>query len=237
MRKLEICCGSIEDVKIAARFNIDSIELNSSLSLGGITPTIGTLRAAKEITDIPIYCMNRPVAGGFVYSDVEFDVMLRDGNVLIDNGADGLVFGCLTEQLTIDLDKTKELIDLAHKRGKLAIFHMAMDSTPDMESSYRMLIELGINRVLTSGRGKTAVEGLPMLKRLHEINPDRLIIGSGVHKESVHHFSQFKYLHGSCKTTVYRNNGTAEKNHDYVGKNLQHQADPVCIEALLKAIK
>ncbi len=237
MRKIEICCGSLEDVVIASQYNIDSIELNTSLSLGGITPTIATLRACKRITEVPIYCMTRPVPGGFVYSDLEFQVMYEDGEILIENGADGLVFGCLNDDWTVNQDQTKALIDLAHKHDKQAVFHMAMDATVDLLESYKLLLDLGIDRVLTRGAGKTAVVGLAMLRQLNDINPDKLLVGSGVNGETIHLFDEFNYVHGSCKHEVYRNNGRNGVLQDYMGRNLTRQVNPACVEALVKHVK
>ena len=237
MRKLEICCGSIEDVKIAIEYDIDSIELNTSLSLGGITPTIGTLRATKAMTDVPVYCMNRPVPGGFVYTGSEFEMMRLDGKILLENGADGLVFGCLTDDLTIDVEKTTEMIILAHQYEKQAIFHMAIDGTKDVVTAYKLLVELGIDRVLTSGGAKTAFEGIETLRTMNQINPDKLIIGAGINGNTIDHFNEFNYIHASCKTLTYRNNGTEQINQNYVGSNVQQQVDTNCVSALVNAIK
>lgn len=237
MRKIEICCGSLEDVKLAIEFDIDSIELNTSLSLGGMTPTIATLRSCKRITEVPIYCMNRPVPGGFVYNDIEYEVMLEDGKILLENGADGLVFGILNEDLTIDQKRTREMIELAHSYGKQAIFHMAMDVTKDLLESYRILLGLGIDRVLTRGAGKNAVVGLDNLRKLNAINSDKILVGAGVNGETIHHFDEFKYVHGSCKHFVYRNNGQEEVVQDHVGRNLMQQVNPDCVEALVKYVK
>ena len=147
---LEICCGSAEDVIEAAKGGADRVELNSNLFQGGLTPTIGTLKIVKKYVDIPVMTMVRPRAGGFCYTDTEFEVACADAEQLLLNGADGLVFGFLHEDGTVDRERTKELVRIAG--GKPCVFHRALDVTPDWKRALDMLIELGITRVLTSGQ-------------------------------------------------------------------------------------
>ena len=92
---LEICCGSLEDAKAAQAGGADRIELNSALYLGGLTPSLASLIMVKEQCTIPVAAMVRPRGGGFCYSDDEFAVMLKDAEILMKNGADGIVFGFL----------------------------------------------------------------------------------------------------------------------------------------------
>ena len=94
---VEVCCGSAEDVIEAWRAGADRVELNSDLFHGGLTPSLGSLRVAKRETRLPIMTMVRPREGGFCYTDTEFAVCLEDARLLLENGADGLVFGFLTE--------------------------------------------------------------------------------------------------------------------------------------------
>ena len=101
----EACCGSAEDVIEAAKGGAQRAELNSNLFHGGLTPTVGALRVAKRHTNIPIMCMVRPREGGFCYTEVEFEVMLDDARMLLDNGADGIVFGFLREDGTVDRER------------------------------------------------------------------------------------------------------------------------------------
>ena len=147
---LEICCGSADDVIEAAKGGADRVELNSNLFQGGLTPSIGSLLIAKKYTNIPIMTMVRPRAGGFCYTDTEFDVACADAEQLLAHGADGLVFGFLHEDGTVDRERTKELMRIAS--GKPCVFHRALDVTPDWKRALDMLIELGITRVLTSGQ-------------------------------------------------------------------------------------
>ena len=186
--KIEVCCGSIIDCQRALSFPIDRIELNSALELGGLTPSISTLRKVSKLAVVPICCMVRNRGGSFVYNDEEFDLMLQDGKLLLDNGADGLVFGCLNADNSINVKQTKRLVELCKEYGKQAIFHKAFDQT-DMLESIKVLIELGIDRVLTSGGDNypDILKGKDILRKLNEKYNDKIEIlpGGGVRKENV----------------------------------------------------
>ena len=147
---LEICCGSAEDVIEAAKGGADRVELNSNLFQGGLTPSIGALTIAKKYTNIPIMTMVRPRAGGFCYTNTEFEVACEDAEQLLAHGADGLVFGFLHEDGTIDQDRTRKLVRIA--AGKPCVFHRALDVVPDWKRALDSLIKLGVTRVLTSGQ-------------------------------------------------------------------------------------
>ena len=146
---LEICCGSVDGCIIAQQMGADRIELNHALELGGTTPSIGTLVETKKYTDIPIICMVRPRGVGYFHSEEEFSAMLFDVKNLIDHGADGIIFGFLHENGTIDAERTKSFVDAIHP--KEAVFSKAFDKVADHESALRTLIACGVDRVLTSG--------------------------------------------------------------------------------------
>ncbi|MBP3398247.1 MAG: copper homeostasis protein CutC, partial [Erysipelotrichaceae bacterium] len=108
-KTIEICCGSIEDCAVAEMFPVDRIELNSAIELGGLTPSLGTLIESKKVTKLPICCMVRPRTAGFVYTEKQFQSMLFDAELLLKHGADGIVFGFLNEDGTIDINRTKQM--------------------------------------------------------------------------------------------------------------------------------
>ena len=114
---LEICCGSFEDVKTAYENGADRVELNSALYLGGLTPSLANLICAKEQCEIPVVAMVRPRGGGFCYSAEEYQTMILDTKLLLEHGADGIAFGFLKENQTLDTERTKELIHLIHEHG------------------------------------------------------------------------------------------------------------------------
>jgi copper homeostasis protein len=148
--KLEVCCGSADDVIESWRAGADRVELNSSLFHGGLTPSIGSLIVAKEAVPIPIMAMVRPRPGGFCYTQAEYRTALADAKALLDSGADGLVFGFLHPDGTVDEARTRELKEMT--QGRESVFHRAIDVTPDWKRALEILIKLGITRVLTSGQ-------------------------------------------------------------------------------------
>ncbi len=146
---IEACCGSFDDVKAVAAHGVRRVELNSSLFLGGLTPTVGSVALVHELIDIEIVSMIRPREGGFMYSDMEFQTMLRDITALSHAGADAFVFGVLNPDGTIDMKRNRTLIEQAD--GKPCVFHRAFDVVPDRRVALEQLVELGFVRVLTTG--------------------------------------------------------------------------------------
>lgn len=155
--KLEICTASAEDCFQAEQAGADRVELNTALMLGGLTPSLGTLREAREHTRIPIICMIRPRAGGFCYGESDFRVMLRDATLALESGADGIAFGILLPDGNVDLARCRTLVKLA--AGRQLVFHRAFDVTPNPILALDQLIELGITRVMTSGQEASAYNG------------------------------------------------------------------------------
>ena len=149
---LEVCCGSADDVIEAHRAGADRAELNSDLFHGGLTPTLGELIVAKRETGMKIMTMVRPREGGFCYTDGEFATAVEDARLLLDHGADGLVFGFLHKDGTLDVERTRALAELHQAAGKETVFHRAIDVAPDWRGALDALIGLGITRVLTSGQ-------------------------------------------------------------------------------------
>ena len=182
---LEICCGSADDVIEAAKAGADRVELNSNLFQGGLTPSVGALRVVKRRTSIPVMAMVRPRAGGFCYTDTEFEVAKEDARALLDNGADGLVFGFLYEDGTVDVERTGEMVALAG--GKPCVFHRALDVVPDWRRALDTLIDIGITRVLTSGQMSDVFFALDTIAEMIAYAGDRIQIlpGAGITLENV----------------------------------------------------
>lgn len=236
MKKLEICCGSVTDVQIVSQFKVDSIELNHALELGGMTPSLATLKQSKALTDIPLFCMVRPVPGGFIYTDNEVNTMRQEAIDLLEAGADGIVFGFLTQHLEIDLKLTTEFINIAHSYHKQAIFHRAIDLTPNLVESYKLLIDLGIDRVLTSGGQPKAIDAIETLKSMVAINPEKILVGSGINPDNITEFGFVDYVHASCKDFVDRINGNGLVSFDVGETDKIGQTSAECIKKLLKKL-
>ena len=146
----EACCGSAADAIAAWQGGANRVELNSDLFHGGLTPTPGALRTVKKhAPDLPVMCMVRPREGGFCYTQAEFETMLEDARILLDNGADGIVFGCLQADGTVDTERCRAMLSVIG--SSTSVFHRAIDVTPDPLAALDTLIGLGVTRVLTSG--------------------------------------------------------------------------------------
>lgn len=201
---IEICCGSFEDAMAAYEGGANRIELNSALSLGGLTPSLGSLIMVKQYTELEVVSMVRMRGAGFCYTDYQYEQMLEDAKLLAAYGTDGIAFGFLREDRTIDERKVKEFTNLIHDEGGKAVFHRAFDCVKDPYESMEQLISFGIDRVLTSGLQKTAEEGIPLLRELQERygNKIEIMAGSGVHAgnaEKIQSETGICQLHSSCK--------------------------------------
>ena len=182
---LEICCGSAEDAIEAARGGADRVELNNNLFQGGLTPSLGTLEVTKDRIGIPVMTMVRPRAGGFCYTETEMEVAREDARALLQHGADGLVFGFLNSDGTVNADRTKEFVELAG--GKPCAFHRALDVVPDWKRALEQLIRAGVTRVLTSGQQSNVFFALETIREMIRFAGDAIEIlpGAGITLENV----------------------------------------------------
>ena len=173
----EICVDSIAGVRAAKAAGADRVELCADLLEGGITPSRGMIRQARTIAGIGLNVMIRPRGGDFLFDDDEFATMRSDIETAKAEGADGVVIGLLSATGEIDIARTRELIALA--RPLSVTFHRAFDMTPDPFRALEALIELGVDRVLTSGQEASVLEGLPLIVELIERAGDRIVIMPG----------------------------------------------------------
>lgn len=179
---LEVCCGSADDVIQAYKAGADRVELNSNLFHGGLTPTIGELLVSKRETGMKIMTMVRPREGGFCYTDAEFATAVEDAKQLLSHGADGLVFGFLHPDGTLDWERTRILAELAQAAGKETVFHRAIDVVPDWREALDILIGLNITRVLTSGQEPDVSLGTQTVRKMIDYAAGRIQIlpGAGI---------------------------------------------------------
>lgn len=161
---LEICATSVDDCIVAESGGAARIELNSALMLGGLTPSLGTLMEVRQRVEIPIISMVRPRQGGFCYSAAEFKVMLKDMELALSQGADGIAFGILRENGQLDVPRCKEM--MGHAGSAQMVFHRAFDVTPDPVATLEQLIDLGIKRVMTSGQEANVYNGAAKIASL-----------------------------------------------------------------------
>ncbi|PIE50444.1 MAG: copper homeostasis protein [Flavobacteriales bacterium] len=182
---LEIACFEITSAEIALNSCADRIEFCKELELGGTTPDIEEFIYLKEHYQKPIFVMIRPRGGNFFYSDAEFEQMKKDIIVFKNEGADGFVFGILNSQKEIDIERNKQLVELA---GNIpCTFHRAFDRTPDIFGSLNTLIKIGFKTVLTSGGEKSALEGAENLHQLIQQSNGEIdiLIGGGVRSNNL----------------------------------------------------
>lgn len=166
--KLEVCVDSIASAIAAAEGGASRIELCSALSEGGLTPSVGVLKALKDLPiNIPIYCMLRPRRGDdFVYSDLEMSAVLHDMELLQSQGADGFVFGAITSNREINIEQCQQVMEKA--KNLPITFHRAFDVTDSlkMHENIETIIDMGFKRILSSGFRQTAQYGLDFLSQM-----------------------------------------------------------------------
>lgn len=207
---IEICAGSLTDALTANKYPIDRIELNSALELGGLTPSLSTFLEVKKHVDKKIICMVRPRTAGFSYNTFEKETMFLDAKVFLDNKADGIVFGFLDPDNTIDIENTTKMVDLIHSYHKEAVFHKAFDEVSDPYTSIQDLIQCHVDRVLTSGGQANVIEGIEVIKKLEEEYGDQIEIlpGGGILPSNIVSFleeSNVKQFHMTAKSTFHDN--------------------------------
>jgi copper homeostasis protein len=203
--KVEICLSGVESALAAQEGGADRIELCENLLEGGTTPSLGTIEVVRRSLDIDMNVIIRPRGGDCCYSEAEFEVMRRDIEIVGEAGADGVVFGILHPNGTVDAERTKALVDLA--RPMSVTFHRAFDMTRDPIEALDALIDLGIDRVLTSGQAATALEGLDLLNRLNHHAAGRIIVmaGAGINADNARHI-----LERSGVTEIHVGSAAAE---------------------------
>ena len=200
----EVCAGSVQDCINAQLGGADRVELNSALHLGGLTPSLAMLKLVKEKTSLKVICMDRPRAAGFCYDDVEIETMFEDAKILLENGADGISFGFLNSDATINVTETKKMVELIHQYQKEAVFHRAFDCVDDPMHAVKQLIDCGVDRILTSGLQPTAMQGASVLEKLQSEfgNQIELLAGSGINANNIRALKEqtgLHQFHGSCK--------------------------------------
>ena len=182
---LETIAFNIESCKIAQAAGADRIELCDNPGEGGTTASYGFIKAARQILKIDLFPIIRPRGGDFFYSDDEFEIMKTDIQVCKELGCDGVVFGILNEDATVDKVRCKILVQLAYPMS--VTFHRAFDRVTEPSQALEDIIECGFERILTSGFYPTAMEGADNLKKLIQVADERIIImpGSGIRSSNI----------------------------------------------------
>ncbi|MDB5137227.1 MAG: copper homeostasis protein CutC [Mucilaginibacter sp.] len=207
MIKLEVCANSLASALAAQEGGAIRVELCENLNEGGTTPSHGQIAMARKLLKIKLYVLIRPREGDFLYTDLEFEIMKADINYCIETGCDGIVTGILNIDGSVDKKRCSELVQMAKTKGLGVTFHRAFDMCADMNKALEDIIELGCERILTSGGKSTAIEGVHVITHLMEKAAGRITImpGSGVNETTVAnliHFTKATEIHSSAKGTV-----------------------------------
>lgn len=213
MALLEICCYSVECAVTAQRQGADRIELCAAPKEGGLTPSSGVLKSAREAVTIPVHPIIRPRGGDFCYTAGEFSAMLEDIALVRDSGFPGLVTGVLDEDGNVDLPRMRQVMRVA--QGMAVTFHRAFDMCKDPMQTFDTLAELGVARVLTSGQQSSAEKGLKLITELKAHSGVPIIMaGAGVRASNLELFlnAGVEELHSSAGKWIsspmrYRNTG------------------------------
>lgn len=182
---LEVCIDSVESAIAAQQGGAQRVELCADLAHGGTTPGAGMIQSVREAVSIALHTMIRPRPGDFCYSDREFDVMMRNVETAKKLGSDGVVFGILTSNRSVDVERTGRLIEAA--RPLRVTFHRAIDDCLDIEGAFDEIARLGIDRVLTSGGKPDVLLGADVLKELvkRSHGKPKVLAGGGVSFDNV----------------------------------------------------
>ena len=182
---IEIATSDFATTKSAVEGGADRIELCANLAEGGTTPSYGTLKQCREAFSVSLYPIIRPRGGDFLYTKDEFEIMLQDVKLCKQLGCDGIVIGLLNMDGTIDMVRIAVLVEAAYPMG--ITFHRAFDRCKDPFVAMEQLIEIGCERILTSGQEPSVVDGVKLVTELNKKADDRIIImpGSGVRKENI----------------------------------------------------
>lgn len=186
--KVEICLDSVESAIIAEKNGADRVELCDNLFEGGTTPSYGTIKMARSSVKLGLQVIIRPRGGDFCYSDLEFEVMRADIEMCKSLGVDGVVLGILNPDGSVDINRTKQLVELASPLN--VTFHRAFDMTNDPFKALENVISTGADRLLTSGQEASVIEGIPLIKDLIEKAGEKIIVmpGAGLTKRNLTYF-------------------------------------------------
>lgn len=202
--KCELCSYSIATCHTAALLGVDRVELCASPTEGGVTPSMGAITQACTLRNIEVSVMIRPRGGDFLYSDIEFETMLHDIHCARIAGATGVVFGLLTSDGNVDVERTRQLVKAA--QGMDTTFHRAIDMTCDYLQAVDDIISTGCTRILTSGGYDKAIDGIDNIAQAVTLAAGRIEImaGSGINATNARQLAAtgVDALHFSAKKIV-----------------------------------
>ena len=235
---LEIIAFNIESVGIINVSGAHRIELCDNPGDGGTTPSYGMLKKAREKTSLPLFPIIRPRGGDFFYNEDEFSIMLTDIKLCRQLGMDGVVTGMLGRQGAVDTERCKKLVEVAYPME--ITFHRAFDRTSNLAESLEQIIELGFDRILTSGGYPSVNDGAAAIAGLVKQADGRIIImpGSGIRATNIAAIAKQTgavEFHSSARISI-------PSSMKFMNKNMQEElfetgVDQNEIKAMLEALK
>lgn len=239
MISLEICANSVTSALAAQDGGAIRVELCDNLGEGGTTPSFGQIALTRKLLNIRLYPIIRPRGGDFLYSGPEFEVMKADIRECVKLGCDGVVIGILKTDGHIDLDRCRELVQLAKPLG--VTFHRAFDVCADPFQALEEIIAIGCERILTSGGKQTAEQGAELIAQLVKQAAGRISImpGSGVNENNIAELIRktgAAEFHTSAKGIFnsamnYQNPDVSFSKND----RILERTDPLKVKAILAA--
>jgi copper homeostasis protein len=237
---LEVCVDNVHGLAAALNGGADRIELCSALELGGLTPTPGLLRAASA-SPVPVVAMIRPRGGDFCFDELETRLMLDEIDAVSSAGLQGVALGASLPDGRLDQRTLARLVRRAEDHGLRCTLHRAIDLCPDLARATSLAVELGFERILTSGGAKSAPEGLRGLERCFEAAAGRIAImpGAGISAANVHLLRArlpLTDVHGSCSEPLPPASPTvAAFGFDAGGRRQTSSAKVAALKAALRA--
>lgn len=235
MRKIEVCANSIQSAIVAQEAGATRVELCDNMLEGGTTPSLGQIEIARNLLNIELYPIIRPRGGDFTYNEIDFLIMKKDIIHCGTTNCNGISTGILTPHGEIDKQRCKELVELAHSYNMKITFHRAIDRCKNILQALEDIIEIGFDRILTSGGKSTATEGKEVIKEMIKQANGRISImpGSGITPQNIQEFAKFTKateFHGTFSTktaSIVANKNTAIKDKNeftYSNYNLIKEA-------------
>ena len=237
---VEVCANSLESARNAQRAGADRIELCSELGIGGVTPSAGLIQLVKKELRIPIHILIRPRGGHFTYSDAEFEVMKADILACKALGVHGIVSGILMKDFSVDMERTKALVDLA--KPMHFTFHRAFDWVSEPLEAIKQLEELGVHTILTSGGETSAEKGINNLDDWQQKTSIIIMAGGGVSPSNASKFKDVGLRAVHCSGTSFGNGLNLEgkismNSTKHLVEDEVAVSDEEIIRSIVKAVK
>lgn len=234
---LEICASNYQSAINAEKAGAHRIELCSELAVGGITPSYGFIKGVVDAISIPVFVLIRPRSGNFNYSEEEFNIMKKDIELCKELGCKGIVSGMLHSDNTLDMPRTAQLLALSIPLE--FTFHRAFDWTPNPYEAMEQLIQLNVNRILTSGQESSAEKGIFALQQLKKLADGRIQIipAGGINQNNILIFKGGGFEEVHCSATMVSNINPEPKvamnSQKFFEETIIYQSDVELIKSIL----